>query len=68
MGAGYAPTTAYGPSLTELFVGGDQATGQGQPDALVAPTWAALAQPLMPAVSTSSVQRSGGAEAAALQL
>jgi hypothetical protein len=39
MGVGYDVSTAYGPSLTELFVGGDTATGPGQADALLAPTW-----------------------------
>lgn len=39
MGAGYDPNTTYGPSLTELFIGGDTATGAGQADALLAPTW-----------------------------
>ena len=32
MGAGYA-TGRYGPSMTELFVGGDREAGPGQPDA-----------------------------------
>ena len=39
MGAGYAAHTRYGPSLTELFIGGDTATGPGEADALLAPTW-----------------------------
>lgn len=34
MGAGYA-VGQYGPSMTELFVGGDSRTGSGQPDAPV---------------------------------
>ncbi len=34
MGAGYA-SGQYGPSMTELFVGGDTRTGAGQPDAPV---------------------------------
>ena len=34
MGAGYA-SGQYGPSMTELFVGGDTRTGSGQPDAPV---------------------------------
>jgi hypothetical protein len=34
MGAGYG-TGQYGPSMTELFVGGDTRTGPGQPDAPV---------------------------------
>jgi hypothetical protein len=39
MGVGYDANTTYGPSLTELFIGGDTATGPGQADALLAPTW-----------------------------
>jgi hypothetical protein len=35
MGAGYG-TGQYGPSMTELFVGGDTRTGAGQPDAPIA--------------------------------
>ena len=68
MGAGYTTATRYGPSLTELFVGGDRAVGPGQADALLAPTWATLAQPLMPAVSATSVQLSGAADTAELHL
>jgi hypothetical protein len=37
---GAAETTGrYGTSLAELFVGGDTATGAGQPDQPLAPTW-----------------------------
>ena len=39
MGVGYAANTRYGPSITELFIGGDTATSAGQADALLAPTW-----------------------------
>lgn len=54
MGAGYA-TAAYGPSMTELFVGGDSRTGPGQPDApVVRPSSA-------PAGSTSAASTSGNA-------
>ncbi len=42
MGVGYAADTSYGPSMTELFIGGDKATGPGQADALLAPTSAQL--------------------------
>ena len=42
MGVGYDANTTYGPSLTELFIGGDTATGSGQADALLAPTWSQL--------------------------
>ena len=68
MGAGYTTATRYGPSLTELFVGGDRAVGPGQADALLAPTWATLAQPLMPALSATSVQLSGAADTAEIHL
>jgi hypothetical protein len=68
MGAGYARSTTYGPSITELFIGGDQATGPGQADALIAPTWWTLAQPLMVGLSATSVRLSGGAQAAAIHL
>jgi hypothetical protein len=36
MGAGYYANGSYGPSMTELFVGGDTRTGPGEPDAPVA--------------------------------
>jgi hypothetical protein len=68
MGAGYTAATRYGPSLTELFVGGDRAVGPGQADALLAPTWATLAQPLMPALSATSVQLSGATDTAEIHL
>jgi hypothetical protein len=45
MGVGYAANTSYGPSITELFIGGDTATGPGQADALLAPTWRQLSDP-----------------------
>lgn len=45
MGAGYAAHTSYGPSITELFIGGDTATGPGRADALLAPTWHQLSDP-----------------------
>lgn len=35
MGAGYYADGGYGPSMTELFVGGDTRTAPGQPDAPV---------------------------------
>jgi hypothetical protein len=43
MGAA-AGTGRYGPSMTELFIGGDSDTGRGQPDAPIAPTWATIVQ------------------------
>ena len=52
MGAGYAAHTRYGPSLTELFIGGDTATGPGEADALLAPTWHQLSH--SPGASTPS--------------
>jgi hypothetical protein len=42
MGVGYAGSTHYGPSITELFIGGDTATRRGQADALLSPTWTQL--------------------------
>jgi hypothetical protein len=55
MGAA-AGTGQYGPSLTELLVGGDTRTGAGQPDAPLAPSWTAIAATLppgsLPAAST----------------
>jgi hypothetical protein len=43
MGAAVASTRLYGPSTTELFVGGDQMAGPGQADAPLNPTWSAIA-------------------------
>ncbi len=37
MGIGYTPTGVFGSSMTELFVGGDEKTGPGQPDAPLTP-------------------------------
>lgn len=51
MGAGYTASGQYGPSMTELFVGGDTRTGPGQPDA--------------PVVRPTPVRTAGGASAAA---
>jgi hypothetical protein len=42
MGAAFAPSTRYGPSFAELFVGGDLATAAGAADAILAPAWSAL--------------------------
>ncbi len=65
MGAGYDATSAYGPSLTELFIGGDTATSPGQADALLSPTWSALAQPLAGSSSTiTPIAQTAGVEAA----
>ena len=37
-------TARYGPSMTELFIGGDSDAGPGQSDAPIAPTWATIVQ------------------------
>jgi hypothetical protein len=42
MGVGYRANTSYGPSMTELFIGSDSATGPGEADSLLAPTWVQL--------------------------
>jgi hypothetical protein len=63
MGAAYAPNTLDGPSLAEIFVGGDTATGVGQADALLSPTWAEISQSLQFALSASSLQLPRGAGA-----
>ena len=62
MGAAYAPATVDGPSLAELFVGGDTATGAGEADALLAPTWATISQSLQIGLSASSVVLPNGVE------
>jgi len=68
MGAGYAPSTPYGASLTEMFIGGETAMGPGQADALVAPAWATLAQSLMVGLSSTSIRLTGGQQSAQLEL
>jgi hypothetical protein len=55
MGAGTATAGYFGASETELFVGGDYATGPGQPDAPLDPTWAAIAATLPFTVSPASL-------------
>jgi hypothetical protein len=42
MGAAEVDNTAMGASIAEVFVGGDTATGKGQADAPLDPTWAQL--------------------------
>ena len=42
MGVGYSANSSYGPSLTQLLIGGDTASRAGQADAVMAPSWAAL--------------------------
>jgi hypothetical protein len=61
MGAAFAPSTLDGPSLTELFVGGDTATAVGAADALLAPTWSTISQSLQLALSATSLVLSHGA-------
>lgn len=56
MGAAQTPD---GESQTELFVGDDQDTAPGQPDAPVAPSWATIAQSLPVEISPASVTLSG---------
>ncbi len=68
MGAGFAASTSYGASLTELFVGGDTAIAPGQADALVGPTWATLAHSLMVGLSTTSIRLVAGEQTAQLEL
>ncbi|HWF36776.1 MAG TPA: hypothetical protein VG295_15450 [Solirubrobacteraceae bacterium] len=61
MGAAYAPNTLDGPSLTELFVGGDTATAVGQADALLEPTWATISSSLQFVLSATSMVLAHGA-------
>jgi hypothetical protein len=64
MGVGYAANTSYGPSITELFIGGDTATGPGQADALLAPTWRQLSDPAgNPAPTTPTGEPATGKQA-----
>lgn len=59
MGAA-AGTGSYGPSMTELFVGGDRVTASGQSDAPIAPTWAQIRSTLSFAISRSRVRLASG--------
>lgn len=68
MGAAEVGGTAYGPSIAELFVGGDTATNPGQADAPIAPTWAQLSQSLMAVLSTSTVHLAAGVQSAQLSI
>jgi hypothetical protein len=45
----------FGPSQTELFVGGDRQTAPGQADAPLTPTWATIAATLPFTVSPASI-------------
>jgi hypothetical protein len=60
MGAAYAPGEQYGASETELFVGGDNETGSGQPDAPIAPTWATIASTLPIGLSPTTLTLASG--------
>ena len=68
MGAAEVGGTAYGPSIAELSVGGDTATGAGQADAPIAPTWAELSQSLMAVLSTSTVHLPASAQSAQISV
>jgi hypothetical protein len=68
MGAAYAPTSLDGPSLTELFIGGDTATAVGEADALLAPSWATISQSLQMALSATSLALSHGAGSGQIQV
>lgn len=50
-----------GWSMTEIFVGADQAISPGAPDALVGPTWLTLSQSLRPTLSATSLVASSRA-------
>lgn len=68
MGAAYAPSTQDGPSLAELFVGGDTASVIGGVDAVLEPTWATISQELQFALSATSLVLSHGAGSGQLQI
>jgi hypothetical protein len=67
MGAA-AGTGAYGPSLDELFVGGDRRTGAGQPDAPLAPTWSAIAARFPLGVTPAALRLGRGASSGSIQV
>lgn len=61
MGAAEVDNTAMGASITEVFVGGDTATGKGQADAPLDPTWAQLSGAQLVAQPASvTVRRAAG--------
>lgn len=68
MGAAYQPNTLDGPSLAELFVGGDTATAVGDVDAILAPTWATISQTLQDILSATSIRLTGGTPSGQLQI
>jgi hypothetical protein len=47
------------PSVTELFVGGDQALLPGAVDALLGPTWGAISKSLQPLLSATALLLNG---------
>jgi hypothetical protein len=69
MGAAYdAKSNDSYPAMTELFVSRDSATGPGQPDAPLVPTWATITQTLPIGVSTTRLDLAGSARSAQLEL
>ena len=54
----------FGPSQTELFVGGDRQTAPGQADAPLAPTWATIAATLPFTVAPASISLTPSATSA----
>lgn len=68
MGAAYAPTTLDGPSMAELFVGGDTATAVGEADAILDPTWAAISGTMQFALSATSLHLPQGSGSGQLQV
>ncbi|MHB8694285.1 MAG: hypothetical protein ACYDHH_23850 [Solirubrobacteraceae bacterium] len=55
-GAAELTTPSWGSSVTQLFVGGDQAISPGAADALIGPTWTTLSQSLRPVLSATSLR------------
>jgi hypothetical protein len=68
MGAAEDASSAEGPSMTELFVGGDTETAAGDPDAPLAPTWSQIAGSLPIGLSATSLDLKNGARSAQLEL
>ena len=63
MGAGATDSAPDGPSLTELFVGGDTQANAGEQDAPIPPTWPSISQTLPIGLSSLAVSLSGQASA-----
>jgi hypothetical protein len=68
MGAAYYVETDGTPSESEIFVGGDTATGSGEPDAPLAPTWATIAATLPVGLSATTITLTGGARTGQLEV